>query len=154
VAAHLDYEENMDTFNYVLTISLKTHLLKYIKALEGLNKEDKGKEDSDGKYLFECDVNLNKIESRVTHEQYEDILDLISGFSEFQRKYQAKANELHFINYREKRAKEIADLLQKKKNKQNLGKKEQELLSTACRKYLVWVWKATSEELRKRKFIK
>lgn len=33
----MDYEEYVDSFDYVLTISLKTHLKKYINALEGLN---------------------------------------------------------------------------------------------------------------------
>lgn len=43
---NLDYEENIDTFNYIVTISLKTHLNKNIKVLESLN------ESKDGKYLF------------------------------------------------------------------------------------------------------
>ena len=51
----------MDSFNYILTISLKTYIYKYVKALENLN------ENKDEKYLFTCEINLNKIKSRITH---------------------------------------------------------------------------------------
>jgi len=76
----MDFEDHVDSFDYVLTIALKTHLKKCINALEGLN-EGVNNEVKKGKYLFECHIGLNKIESRVTHEQYEDILDLITGFT-------------------------------------------------------------------------
>lgn len=59
-----DSDDNMDSFNYILTISLKTYIYKYVRALENLN------ENKDEKYLFTCEINLNKIQSRITHEQY------------------------------------------------------------------------------------
>lgn len=138
----------MDTFNYILTVSLKTHVKKNIKALEKMN------EGKDGKYLFECDISLNKIESMVTHEQYSDILDLFNVFSEYQRTYQQYANEKHLLNFREKRAKDISDLIHKKHKKTNVAKKEKELLTTSCQKYFTWLFKHAYEEVLKRKFIK
>lgn len=92
----------METFNYILTISLKTHLNKSIKALEMSNQS------KDGKYLFECQINLNKVDCKVSHEQYYDILDMVNVFSEYQKTYQQYANVRHFLNFREKRAKDIA----------------------------------------------
>jgi hypothetical protein len=59
----------------------------------------------------------------VTHEQYYDILDLFSVFTEYQRTYQQYANERHLLNFREKRAKEISDLIHKKHKKTIVVKK-------------------------------
>lgn len=39
------------------------------------------------KYQFVCVINLNKIESKISDQQYYDLLDLISLVSDYQKTY-------------------------------------------------------------------
>lgn len=54
---------------------------------------------------------------------------------------------------RERRAKDISDLLRKKKLVV-VGKREKETLKRNCRKYMGWVFKQTYEEVLKRTFLR
>jgi hypothetical protein len=65
----------------------------------------KGKAEN---YLFECVINLNRIESHITDEQYYDILDVINFFSEYQHYYQYFLNNWQLSNPKDKKGKDIA----------------------------------------------
>jgi hypothetical protein len=120
---------------------------KYINALERLS------DNKDEKYLFECVINLNKIESKISDQQYYDLLDVITLISDFQKTYVQFVNRWQLINYKDRKAKDISDLLRKKKTVV-VGKREKETLKKNCRKYMGWVFKQTYEDILKRTFIK
>ena len=107
----------------------------------------------DEKYQFVCVINLNKIESKISDQQYYDLLDLIALISDYQKTYVEFASRFQLLNFRDRKAKDISDLLRKKKSVV-VGKREKETIKKHCRKYMGWVFKHTYEEVLKRSFIK
>lgn len=65
----------------MLTIALKTYLMKYIPELVK-DGENKGEQ-----FLFECKIELEKIESKISDEQYRYIRELIEFFSHYKAKW-------------------------------------------------------------------
>lgn len=120
---------------------------KYINALEKLSPS------KDEKYQFVCVINLNKIESKISDQQYYDLLDIINLISDYQKTYVDFVNRFQMINLKDRKAKDISDLLRKKKSVV-VGKREKETIKKHCRKYMGWIFKYTYEEILKRKFIK
>ena len=59
----------------------------------------------------------------------------------------------HLIPIKERKAKDISDLLRKKKQVV-VGKREKDTLKRNCRKYMGWIFKHAFEQVRKRSFIR
>ena len=64
------------SMNYILRISIKGQLKKFLEQ-----------ETLDIPFI-ECSINFNYIESKISHEQYQDILDTISDFMWYQGQWQ------------------------------------------------------------------
>lgn len=84
------------------------------------------------------------MESKITDQQYYDLLQVIGFISDFQKNYVQFVNRYQLINPRDRKAKDISDLLRKKKTIV-VGKREKETLKKNCRKYIGWIFRSTYE---------
>jgi hypothetical protein len=89
----------------------------------------------------------------LSDQQYYDLLDLVSLISDYQKTYLQFVQHWHLLPLRERRDKDISELLRKKKLVV-IGKREKETIKRNCRKYMGWVFKQTYEEVLKRTFIR
>jgi hypothetical protein len=89
----------------------------------------------------------------LTGQQYYDLLDVANSFSEYQRSYQYLLSKWQLSNHKEKKAREVMDLLKKKKT-MSTGPKEQQMIKRTCSRYLGWIFRHTFEEALKRRFIR
>lgn len=124
---------------YIININMFCSLKKYLVTDDFRNPE------------YECEVNFQEIEAKVTHDQYRQIMKLVQAFLAYQAQWKTvqQANELQ--NYKLKSAREILNMMRAKKYAHQGD--ESQYTTKYVRSYLTWVFRSIRERYIMKKFV-
>lgn len=124
-------------FVYILTISVKGLLKRYIKR------------DSLDIPQFECNVTFKSIELNISDLQFHVLLTIIQSVTRYQEIMQGYNTRVEIVPRKERDGPEIISLMHMRTNK-----KERRVIGDMARGYLVWVFKEFRNELLRVKFVR